>query len=426
MINKRCSITLLLKLFIGLIVLLGYNTIAAKAHAGHFGEQTGNRLPGTTNAGYLNNLDSSYLKYKNRAKRLFDLIMSHYAIPGTNFLAENYPRQQGDKKVAYMWSFSGMVTAAGVLRQLGLSDTNFVKVGNGIDEYWSYKYGLWGVASYPPVYGGGKRFYDDNATIGLDYLENYKATGRRHFLNQAERCINFDFTGESMDCGGGLFWNEEEKNPEDSNYIKATCSSAFATTLALQLYMITKKDKYLAFGKRLYSWLKSNLQDPVDLTYWNDVAIEGCVPNKTKWSYNSGAMISNAVLLYRITGDKRYFNDAKKLVVASFDYFTVPSTEIGFLFPDHAPWFNVVLFRGFFDFYRIDPDKNMKYINAVIKFVNYAWKNARTENGFFYEDWSGKKKGYYTWLLNQACMVEICGRIALFYQEQQKVKKSKK
>ena len=250
----------------------------------------------------LNDLkDSATDTYKEKSEYMYHLIMLHYSVPGTDFLAENYPKKPCDKKVAYMWSFSGMVTGMGILRQLGVADPDFQKIETGIDKYWSDKDGLPGVEAYPPMYGGDKRFYDDNATIGLDYLENYKTTKNQHFLNQAEKCIAFDFTGESTDCGGGIFWNEEEKSPDSANYIKATCASSFSVTLALKLYIITQKTKYLDFGKRVYTWTKMKLQDTNDLIYWNDVAIKGCIPNKTKWTYNSGAMLGNAVLLYQIT-----------------------------------------------------------------------------------------------------------------------------
>ncbi len=363
--------------------------------------------------------DSVASRYKKRAEYIYHLIVLHYSVPGTDFLNENYPKQPGDRKVAYMWPFSGMVTGIGILKQLGVIDTSFKKIEAGIDQYWSERYGLWGVESYPPIYGGDKRFYDDNATIGLDYLENYKATKNQHFLNQAEKCIAFDFTGESPDCGGGIFWNEAEKSPDSANYIKATCSSSFSATLALRLYAITKKARYLDFGKRVYAWTKMKLQDTSDLIYWNDIAIKGCTPNKTKWTYNSGAMLSNAVLLYQITKDKQYFNDAKELAASTFNFFTTSSPKLERKFPDHDPWFTTVLFRAYLDFYKIDPKKNTQYIDAMIRNVDYAWKYARTPAGFFYEDWSGEKKGRYYWLLNQACMVEMYGRIALFKRNNQ-------
>lgn len=355
--------------------------------------------------------------YKDKATYIFDLIMDKYRVEGTNFLAENYPRQTGDKAVAYMWPYSGVVTGVGILRQLGLEDERFSIIDKGIDQYWSDKNSLTGLESFPPALGGGTRFYDDNATAGLDYLENYAATSDVHYLNQAIQCLEFDYTGETADCGGGLFWNEDEKWPGAANYIKATCSSAFATTLSLKLYQYTNDQEQLDFGLRMYDWLKTHLQDPFDLIYWNDLSVGSCEPNTVKWTYNSGAMLSNAVLLFQITQDEKYLEDAKELAAATFKFFTVSSDKVGRRFPDHDSWFNIVLFRGYLDLYDVDPDKNTEYIDAFVKNVDYAWRHARTSEGFFYEDWSGAKRGRSEWLLHQACMIEVYGRIAIYKNE---------
>lgn len=355
--------------------------------------------------------------YKDKANYIFDLIMTKYHVPETDFLLENYPALAGDNPVAFMWPYSGVVAGVGILRKLGVSDERFESIDRGIDKYWSSKGGLTGIESYPPDLGGGTRFYDDNATVGLDYLENYEATKNELYLNQAIKCLEFDYTGESTDCGGGLFWNEDERTAGAVNYIKATCSSAFATTLGLKLYQITNDPEQLSFGKRLYDWLKLKLQDPADLIYWNDLSIANCEPNKVKWTYNSGAMLSNAVLLYNITEDEKYLADAKELAEATFKYFTVISEKVNRKFPDHDSWFNTVLFRAYLDFYEVDPSKNTEYIDAFIKNADYAWSHARTSDGFFYEDWSGGKKGRYEWLLHQACMIEVYGRIALHKNE---------
>lgn len=355
--------------------------------------------------------------YKDKAKYVYDLINKNYSVSGTDFLAENYPVESGDKKVCYLWSVSGVYTGVGMLRQLGYADPSFEKIDRSVDSYWSNKNSLPAAESYPPVYGGGTRFYDDNATIGLDYLENYYKTKNQHFLDQAEKCMAFDFTGESNDVGGGIFWNEDEKYPGATNYLKAACSSAFSAKLALDLYEITNNPEYLAFGKRLYDWMKLKLQDPNDLIIWNDVAITTGIPNKTKWTYNSGMVLSTASLLFRITGEQHYFDDAKALAEATFTFFTISSDNVGRQFPDHDPWFTAKLFRGYLSFYDIDPTKNTKYIDAMIKNVDYAWLHSRTFEGFFYEDWSGKKLGRYQWLLNQACMIEMYGRIAIYKGE---------
>lgn len=356
--------------------------------------------------------------YKEKAHYVYRVISKYYSVPNSDFFNESYPRQKEDKEVAYMWPASGMVTGVGILRQLKISDSTFNRVDRCIDKYWSINKPLQGVESYPPSLGGGTRFYDDNATVGLDYLENYKATGDAHYLQQAKKCMAFDFTGESTECGGGIYWNEDGKIPSSKDYFKATCASGFATTLALKLYLITHESKYLEFAKRVYGWMKSKVQDPADHICWDAIAIaDNCSPSPDKWDYNSGAMMSNAVMLYKVTNKKQYYDDAKELSEATFKFFTQPSDTLGRRFPDHDSWFTTVLFRAYLDFYEIDKNKNREYIETIIKNVDYAWFHARNSIGLFYEDWSGRKVGRDYWLLNQACMVEMYGRIAIYKGE---------
>lgn len=63
-------------------------------------------------------------------------------------------------------------------------------------------------------------------------------------------------------------------------------------------------------AKEFYGWLYENLRDPMDNVYWNSKGADGVI-NKTKWTYNSGAMIASGLRLYKITGEAKYLQQAK-------------------------------------------------------------------------------------------------------------------
>jgi rhamnogalacturonyl hydrolase YesR len=201
----------------------------------------------------------------------------------------------------------------------------------------------------------------------------------------------------------------------DPRAVKATNATAFAATLALKLYQINHKPQYFDFGKRLYHWNRSFMQDPIDKMYWNDISLLTHQINKTKWTYNVGEMLSSSCLLYKITKDSSYLNEAKELAKKSFDYFSENFKDNGRFFPNHDPWFTMILLRGYLDLYALD--KNAEYINTIIKNADYAWMHARTADGLFYEDWAGDNKGRYYWILNQECMVEVYALISKFKNE---------
>ena len=98
--------------------------------------------------------------------------------------------------------------------------------------------------------------------------------------------------------------------------------------------------------------------------------------NKTKWTYNTGVMIQNGVRLYQITGEQRYLNEAIESAQGAYDYFVKTRNNISFTYPDHDPWFNTKLLRGYIDLYPYYKNAD-NYIQAYYKFINYGYDHAR-------------------------------------------------
>ena len=73
-------------------------------------------------------------------------------------------------------------------------------------------------------------------------------------------------------------------------------------------------------------------------------------------------------------------------------------------------WFSAVMLRGFIELYQ--QDQNRTYLDAFNKSLEYAWNNARDDKGLFSVDLSGNDKDDKKWLLTQAAMVEMYGRLA--------------
>jgi uncharacterized protein YyaL (SSP411 family) len=355
--------------------------------------------------------------YREKAKALYDHVAKHYAIDGTRLYLENFPRLEGDRQAAYLWPFSGMFAGAGLVQSLGYDKNLFQRVLDGMEDYWDPTRFPVAYQSFPQVYGGGDRYYDDNAVVGLDVLRNFEITGRQLFYDRAEAALLFVMDGESSDCGGGVFWNEQYRADKIGHewVIKTGSSSALGAALALQVHRIGGKASYLAFAQRVYAWYKATLQDPADGLYWDSIRLGDDLIDETKWAYNAGAMLTNGVLLYQLTGESAYLDDARALAKAAYRHFVVTTGDRGVFVVEHDPWFAVVLLRGYLDLYDIDRDP--AYINAFIGGTDLAWKSARNPQGFFYEDWSGQRRGRERWILTQAAMVEVYARLSKFINE---------
>jgi hypothetical protein len=358
------------------------------------------------------------ITYKEKAKQVFDLVQQNYKINNTGLYLENFPKQAGDREASYLWSLDGVLSAVNQLKAIGYKDEKLNDAFTAAEKYYDTQRLPSAYAAYPVQYGLEDRFYDDNAIIALDLLEDYHITNNPASLERVKKIAEFSITGENNVAGGGMYWVEQYRNkPESDMCNKAVCASAFTTTYLLKLYQITKNEDYLILAKRIYQWLTTTMKDPVDNLFWNDIRIRDNYVNKTKWTYNSGAMISNNVLLYEITNDEMYLNEAKTIAASSFTVFTRTADNQVF-FPDHDSWFNVCLFRGYLDLLKHTPTAQT-YVNTFIKNADYAWEKARNSYGLFYEDWSGIKPGRDKWLLQQAGLIEMYGRIALLKGEKE-------
>ena len=51
-------------------------------------------------------------------------------------------------------------------------------------------------------------------------------------------------------------------------------------------------------------------------------------------------------------------------------------------------------------------------------YINYAYEHARTQEGFFYEDWPGKDPKRASQLLMQDAVIESYAVLALYYNSQ--------
>ena len=365
------------------------------------------------------------LLYHERARELFDLINLYYRVNNgatAGLYNENYPKKAGDNPASYLWPYDGLVSGVTLLHKLGYN-VDYSSFVNRFDLYYrtsanGNNIGGFG-SSTDGTKGGGTRFYDDNSIVGINLVEAYRLTGNESYRSRAKDIVAFLQSGEDQLLGGGLWWNEDEKNiPGNENSNKPTCSNGYATHFLLQYYTICtdgEKAAVLAFAKRLYSWINTNLRDPDDGCYWNDIKPSGSI-NNTKWTYNTGVMISNGVQLFKLTGEQVYLDKATESARGSYSYFARPRGKLALAYPDHDPWFTTKLIRSYIDILPYHANAG-SYINTFVNYLDYAWKNARFSNGLFYEDWTGTTPKRAEQLLMQAAALESLSLIAIYKGE---------
>lgn len=360
-----------------------------------------------------------------RARQTLDSLYAHYSVAYTCLLRENYPYNEKHTVTylaseeqanmpnlySYLWPYSGTFSAVNVL----LETTNDKKyrqllderVLTGLNEYFDTSRSPHAYSSYVKSAPASDRFYDDNVWLGIDFTDVYQLTKKKDYLDKATLIWDFIESGTDNALGGGIYWCEQKKES------KNTCSNAPGSVFALKLFKATNDSTYFKKGKALYEWTKEHLQDTTDYLYFDNVRLDGKI-GKAKFAYNSGQMMQSAALLYQLTKDPVYLQEAQNIAKACYNYFFtdfIPASGKTFkMIKKGDIWFTAVMLRGFIELYQLDKDKT--YITAFDKSLSYAWENARDEKGLFHTDLSGNVKDDKKWLLTQAAMVEMYSRLA--------------
>ncbi len=354
-----------------------------------------------------------------RARQTLSSVYAHYDAGYGNLFNETYPYQEGTRvtylaevdtlqgrRVAYLWPTSGLFSSLNALLHAtgDLEYETMLKevILPGLENYFDESRMPACYQSYIVQAGKSDRFYDDNIWLALDFLDAFTLTGNEAYLQKSILLWEFILSGWDEEAGGGIYWCEQKKRSKNA------CSNAPAAVLGLKLYEVTKDSSYFSWGMKLYNWTQAYLQDPSDFLYFDNISISGGL-DKRKFTYNTGQMLQAAALIYKITGDDIYLKEAEKLAGSAAYYFTkdftTPQGKNIRLFRSTDNWFNVIMFRGYTELYRLND--NPVYINIFRDNLDYLWNDVRDTNGLFSRGWTGKGNNESKWLLDQAAMVEF-------------------
>ncbi len=361
-----------------------------------------------------------------RAKSTLQAILRLYDAGHNNLLKEFYPEKPGNNvrymvagdtiiapRVAYLWPASGVFSAVNALLKT-TSDKEFRqllerKILPGLEQYCDTIRKPSCYQSYITLTGKSDRYYDDNVWLALDFCESYILTGKKEYLEKSINLWRFIISGWDDQLSGGIYWCEQKKES------KNTCSNAPASVLAFKLFEATHDSTYFNWGLRIYDWTKINLQDSTDHLYFDNKNLSGRI-SRRKYTYNSGQMLQATAMIYKLTGNKTYLDEARHIAKSAIDYFTeeftTPEGKKIKLFKNTGNWFNSILFRGYIELYYIDKDP--QYLTLFRDNMNQIWNHVRSKDGLFSKDWKGEKEDQYKSVLDQASLVAMWATLADF------------
>ncbi|GLU55930.1 hydrolase [Dyadobacter frigoris] len=325
--------------------------------------------------------------YKSRVNALSKSINSVFYESETGLYKET--NGKNDKLHSYLWPLCALIQASNEAEQTEPGKEFMKPVLAAIAQYHNTNPPVPGYQAYVTKEEKDSRFYDDNQWIAIACLDAYNRTKKKSYLDIAEEIYRFQMTGYDEKSGGGLYWKEDEKNT------KNTCSNGPGILVALQLYKITKKKEYLTAAIKLYDWTNRNLRS-ADGIFYDAIKIPSLKIDSAKYTYNTGTMLQSNVLLYRITKEKKYLDEAELIAGSAEKYFYKNKKLPG------NYWFNVVLLRGYEELYKVN--KNKKQWQFFVDDAERIWKNERDEKGLI-----GIKEA--KTLIDQSAMMEMYARL---------------
>lgn len=298
-----------------------------------------------------------------------------------------------------------MVSALGArarVRQDEASLADFLAALQTLEIYFDPESTPPGYSSFPPIYGGGDKFYDDNQWLGLDFLHAYALTNDEHWLEKSKLIWEFSMSGwDEIDHGGGIYWKEGDIST------KNTCSNGPAAVHNMMLYEVTGDPTYLEWAIKIMEWLEATLYDDLSGVYWDNIDIGGQI-DRTRYTYNTGTPMEACARLYRATDDEVWLEKARALASASLERFASVIDDNGVRTFPPTPWFNAVLQRGYNELLAVDPDGDRQFIEALPASLLRAWPQYLTADGLLPPDWSRQDASSQPLdLLEQAAVIEI-------------------
>jgi len=225
-------------------------------------------------------------------------------------------------------------------------------------------------------------YNDDLLWAVLAYLRGYEYTGNVKFLDVAKYGFNLTYyhTGKGNwgwdTVKGGIWWRKAMD-------MKSPLSNSPAVLSACYLYEFTGDKNYLDKAKSIYQWTRDNLYNENTGEVWGEIFPNGTV-NKSACVFNNGGFAGAANFLYQLTGEKHYFDDAKK----TFDRVITHMNSSGILAAGTRGGTDLAEYiRYLGDFVRQNHLWN-EYYFFMKRSADAAWKVRRTDLNIAWNDWT--------------------------------------
>jgi len=227
---------------------------------------------------------------------------------------------------------------------------------------------------------------DDLGWFSTALIRGYQITGNPDFLTKAKYGFDTAFSRgwDTQYNGGGIWEQQPEKTPAGQPIDKRALANTILGRVACLLYQSTHDKTYLDRAIQIYQWTRLNLYEAgtgrvyTSIDRNNNKGTDAAV-------YTQGTFVDYANLLYQLTGNVAYYNDAK----LSVDYVKNNMTTGGLITTDrldYNTWADDFA-RGLGHFVR-DNRQWDTYYPWMVQNATALWDNRRPDYNITWNAWA--------------------------------------
>ncbi|MDN3580898.1 glycoside hydrolase family 76 protein [Mucilaginibacter flavus] len=226
---------------------------------------------------------------------------------------------------------------------------------------------------------------DDIGWFSLALIRGYQMTGTANFLTQAKYGFDMAYARgwDTQYNGGGIWEQQPDMTPAGQPINKQALSNNSLGKVACLIYQSTHDQSYLTKATQIYDWVWNHIYNSSTGQVYAGIDRSNTVDQGSA-VYNQGTFVDFANLLYQITGNVNYYNDAKR----SIDYVKNNMTTNGII-TNNAGYLNTwgdEFARGLGHFVR---DNHMwsTYYPWMAQNATAIWNNRRTDYNITWNGW---------------------------------------